>query len=231
MGALHITLAAILMTQSPAAVPAGGSGFDGHPITTRNPVAQQYFDKGLELVFAARRNEAIKAFRTAQRIDPTCAMCYWGEALALGPIVNRQMTAEEDSAAQVALKKATLYAQRASSHERAYIRALDRRHGADAVATRQARDSAYARAMGDIVRRFPEDADAAVLHAEAMLLLPEANLPAGSDGAAKEAASSLEAAFEREPAHVGACRLVPLLPVKQRERLEANACERLTNGT
>ena len=32
--------------------------------------------------------ESVRAFRAAQRLDPTCAMCFWGEAMAIGPNIN-----------------------------------------------------------------------------------------------------------------------------------------------
>jgi hypothetical protein len=60
-------------------------------ISTTNPRAQAYFDQGLRLTFSFNHAEAIRAFRAAQRLDPQCAMCYWGEALALGPNINLPM--------------------------------------------------------------------------------------------------------------------------------------------
>jgi hypothetical protein len=65
-------------------------------ISTTNPRAQAYFDQGLRLTFSFNHAEAIRAFRAAQRLDPQCAMCYWGEALALGPNIN---TNAEDAVA------------------------------------------------------------------------------------------------------------------------------------
>jgi hypothetical protein len=56
-----------------------------HQITTSSPDAQRYFDQGLRLSYAFNHAEAIRAFRQAAAIDPTCAMCYWGVAFALGP--------------------------------------------------------------------------------------------------------------------------------------------------
>ncbi len=61
------------------------------PVTTRSPDAQRYFDQGLRLAYAFNHGEAVRSFRKAQAIDPTCAMCYWGEAYALGPNINVPM--------------------------------------------------------------------------------------------------------------------------------------------
>ena len=214
MTALHMTLVAVLATQLSAALP---TDFDldasRRKITTANPVAQRNFDRGLQFMYGSEYSRAIEAFRTARSIDPSCAMCYWGEALALGPNVHGAMTAENDSAAQDAMRKAVLHAARVTSPERAYIRALARRYGSYAVATRQTRDSAYARAMNEIVRAFPEDDDAALLHAEAQLLLAFGNHTGeGSPGARDNvlaAVRSLDEVLGRTPNHPGACRLLP----------------------
>src|SRR5437867_12414265 len=52
-----------------------------HAVTTRVALAQQYFDQGLRLVFGFNHGEAIRAFNEGARLDPSCAMCYWGTAL------------------------------------------------------------------------------------------------------------------------------------------------------
>ena len=72
---------------------AGAPLFDGMgdyhmPITTADPDAQRYFDQGMVLAFGFNHAESIRSFRAAQTLDPTCAMCFWGEALATGPNIN-----------------------------------------------------------------------------------------------------------------------------------------------
>ncbi|HSJ95717.1 MAG TPA: hypothetical protein VLC53_01510, partial [Myxococcota bacterium] len=52
----------------------------GFAVTSRRPEAQEWFDQGLRLAFGFNHGEAQRAFREAQRLDPECAMCYWGEA-------------------------------------------------------------------------------------------------------------------------------------------------------
>jgi hypothetical protein len=223
VSALHFVLVATLSVQTPNVPPLNvDTTTVRHRITTTNPVAQQYFDRGLGLVFAARHSEAVEAFRTAQRIDPTCAMCYWGEALALGPSAGRAMSAADDSAAQAAISKAARHTRRVSSRERAYIRALARRYGPDAIATRAARDSAYAEALGEIVRAFPDDRDAARLLAQARLLLGSAGTPGGvrrssaRDRAAARAHSELKTVLPLELRPWAADRIVPRAKVAPR---------------
>src|SRR5260370_14070273 len=59
-----------------------------HPITTSKPEAQRYFDQGLTLVYGFNYDEAARSFRYAAKLDPKCAMAYWGVALAVGPNYN-----------------------------------------------------------------------------------------------------------------------------------------------
>src|SRR5687768_12077729 len=66
----------------------GNLGSHSHRITTRSDLAQRYFDEGLNLVYGFNHAEAIRSFRDAATLDPTCAMCYWGIAYALGPHIN-----------------------------------------------------------------------------------------------------------------------------------------------
>ena len=50
-----------------------------------------YFDQGVRLLFGFNHAEAIRSFREAARLDPNCAMCWWGVAFALGPNINLPM--------------------------------------------------------------------------------------------------------------------------------------------
>ena len=69
-----------------------------YSISTHVPAAQRYFDQGLRLYYAFNHAEAIRAFEQAAKLDPQCAMCHWGVALAYGPNINLPM----DSAASIA---------------------------------------------------------------------------------------------------------------------------------
>ena len=77
-----------------------------YAITTQSPSAQAYFDQGLRLYYAFNHAEAIRAFREAQRLDSTCAMCFWGEALALGPNINAPMDSAAAAPAHAAVQRA-----------------------------------------------------------------------------------------------------------------------------
>ncbi len=168
-----------------------------HGINTTVPLAQRYFDQGLALVWSARRPEAEASFREAARLDPHCAICWWGVALSLGPDVDGGPVDERGAFA--ALERAVELSDRASEAERAYIFALSRRHGPLAVGDRAALDAAYAEAMRAVVAAWPGDPDAAALLAEALLVAQGAGSP--------DAAKTLEHVLAASPGHAGAVHL------------------------
>ena len=178
-------------------------------ITTANPTAQRYFDQGLRLVFGFNHAEAIRAFTEAARLDPNCAMCYWGIAYAYGPHVNAGMDSASGVAAYAAALKAQALASRASPVERAYITAVARRYAKVPPANRAKLDSAYSTAMCAASTRFPYDLDAAALCAEAMMDLRPWNywkMPSGEPyPGTTQLVSRLESVIRRDPNHPGAC--------------------------
>ena len=70
---------------------ASDLGKHHYAISTSNPDSQRYFDQGLILAFGFNHAEAANSFRESYRLDPNCALCYWGEALVLGPNINAPM--------------------------------------------------------------------------------------------------------------------------------------------
>ena len=144
-------------------------GTHSHPITAGSPLVQRYFDQGLVLTFAFNHAEAIRSFREAATLDPDCAMCYWGIALALGPNINAAMDEAAGREAYAAMQQALRLAGQVSEREQAYIQALATRYIAKPRADREGLDRAYAAAMRQVALRFPEDMDAAALFAEALM--------------------------------------------------------------
>jgi hypothetical protein len=99
-----------------------------YPISTTNPQAQRYFDQGIRLTYAFNHAEAIRAYTEAARLDPSCAMCQWGIALAHGPNINAPMSEEGGREAVAAVRRAQALANGATPVERALIEALSRRY-------------------------------------------------------------------------------------------------------
>jgi tetratricopeptide (TPR) repeat protein len=185
-----------------------GLGTRSYRITASNPLAQRYFDQGLTLAYAFNHAAARRAFRTAQSLDPECAMCYWGEALVLGPNINMPMSPADAPAAYYAAQKALALASGATPREQALIEALAARYSADGTAARAQLDAAYADAMERTHARFPWDREIAVLYAEALMnLSPWDYWEAGGaqpKGRTRELVATLERVLAAGVDHPGA---------------------------
>lgn len=178
-----------------------------YQITTSIPLAQQYFDQGLRLYYAFNHQEAIRSFEEGARIDPDCAMCYWGIALAHGPNINAPMDAGGGRLAYAALQRAREQAKKANAREQALIRTLAARYAVEPPSDRDRLDIAYARAMRDVVLRFPDDLEAKTLYAESLMDLSPWDYWT-SDGNPKphtaKLLSQLEQVLAANPNHPGA---------------------------
>ena len=185
-----------------------GLGTITYKITTANERAQAYFDQGLRLAYAFNHGEAQRAFRKAQKLDPDCAMCFWGEALVLGPNINLPMQEDAVAPAFAAAQKANALAGKASPREQALIAALATRYGSDPKADRAPLDAAYAAAMAKVAKQFPDDNEIAMLYAEAVMDLSPWNYwkPGGREPNPQSApiVPTLERVLARNPNHPGA---------------------------
>ncbi|HEU5169259.1 MAG TPA: hypothetical protein VFU46_01905 [Gemmatimonadales bacterium] len=180
------------------------------PISTRNPLAQRYFDQGLRLVYAFNHAEAIRAFDEAARRDPRCAICHWGAAFAYGPNINAPMDTAAVAPAWAAISRAKRLARHASPVERALIDALARRYSPNPAADRAKLDSAWAAAAVAVAKRYPNDDDALALAADAMMNLRPWNYweKGGTpQPGTTEMVAMLERVIARSPSHPGACHL------------------------
>jgi hypothetical protein len=147
----------------PIALYTSGLGSFTRPISSRNTDAQAYFNQGFRLMYAFAKTEAGRSFREAQKRDPNCAICYWGEAWAWGPYVNGRMTVEHAARAYAAIQKALALADaHADAREQALIRAMAVRYVERFdPATRLEQDRAYADAMAGVAASHPQDLDIA----------------------------------------------------------------------
>ncbi|RYD80600.1 MAG: hypothetical protein EOP84_11860, partial [Verrucomicrobiaceae bacterium] len=178
------------------------------PITTASKEAHRFFDQGLLLAYAFNHPEAVRSFKEAIRHDPECAMAYWGIALALGPNINAPMSEQAAPEAWRALQKAREYAPKASKREQDYIEALSSRYEDEVRHDHRPKlDMAYANAMREVSKRYPDDLDAATLFAEALMdtmpwmyWTPEGKAKPGTI----ELLAKLESVLARNPHHTGA---------------------------
>jgi tetratricopeptide (TPR) repeat protein len=154
----------------PAAAPLlDGLGNHHHPVSTQSRQAQRYFDQGLTLCYAFNHPEAIRSFRGALRHDPECAMAHWGIAYASGPHVNRPMTPEDNERAWQAMTAALQLKSKTNAREQAFINAMATRYQQAFQEDRSALDKAFAAAMRDVTRAYPDDLDAQTIFAEALM--------------------------------------------------------------
>lgn len=142
------------------------------PVTTKSPQAQRYFDQGLALLYSFDHDNAIRSFQAAARLDPECAMAWWGVALASGPHINFAMVPPDRLAlATAALSQAARHSAGTTPVEQALIAAQAKRFADPQPADRKPLDAAYANAMREAWQKFPGDADVGALFAEAMMNL------------------------------------------------------------
>ena len=194
----------------------GTSGIDPH---TANAEARRWFDQGVRLVWAFDEVEAVRAFQEAQRLDPGCAMCFWGEAWARGPTINLRPRTEELAAARAAAERAVSLSRRLPERERRLIRAMRVRTG-----DKEFRNERYAATMERLVQRFPEHDGIAVIAADArMVAAPRGGLSEGS-----LAQQLLERVMARTPDHSGAIHMyIHLTDWIDRQDLAERPAERL----
>ena len=185
------------------------SGLDGIHLTvsTASREAQKYFDQGLMLSFGFNHAEAGRSFYEATRLDPNCAMCYWGFAYVLGPNYNAGMEKDNFVRAYTASRKAKSLSEKCTAKEKDLIEALTHRYSGDTSIARPPLDSAYAAAMRKVYKKYPADVTIASLFAESLMDLHPWNLWQ-KDGTiqpwTQEIVDVLQQCMRLEPRHPGA---------------------------
>lgn len=178
------------------------------PVTTKINLVQQYVNQGLVLAYGFNHAEAARSFYYATKLDPECAMAYWGFAYVLGPNYNAGMESDNYERAYTAIQTALQLSNNdISPKEKALINALSKRYVKDPVDDRSELDLAYSNAMGDVYKNFPDDADVTTLYAESMMDLHPWDLW-DKEGNTKEwtpkIISTIEHAIAINPKHPGA---------------------------
>ena len=216
-----------------------GMGSYHMPITTADPDAQRYFDQGMVLAFGFNHAESIRSFRAAQTLDPSCAMCFWGEALATGPNINVTsngkaiMAPAERASARAAIDQALALMDGVTAKEQDWIRALDQRYDGQADTPRDPLDRAWANALADMASRYPDDTTVASVYAEALMNTMPWDYW-GPDGEAKPdtqaVIASLEAVMDADPDHPLALHLyIHALEASSNAAKAEPAADRLAN--
>src|SRR5207253_7146737 len=172
-----------------------GLGTWHHATSTKNPEAQAFFDQGLRMTYGFNHEEAVRSFKRAAELDPQMAMAWWGVAYALGPNINSDVDQDREKAAYDAVQKARALSQSVPANEQAYIKALATRYSNDPKADLKKLAVDYKNAMNDLMKKYPDDLDAATLYAESMMDLHPWQLWS-ADGRPAEGTEEIVAALE-----------------------------------
>lgn len=197
-----------------------GLGTAGIIPDTASAEARLWFEQGVRLVWAFDEVEAVRAFQEAQRLDPNCAMCFWGEAWARGPTINLQPRTAELGAARLAAQRAVSLSRRLGDRERRLVRAIRQRMG-----KAEFQNERYAVVMERLAARYPEDDAINVIAADARMVAA----PRGFDFAEGSLPQRLlERVMTRNPDHSGAIHMyIHLTDWIDRQDLAEDPAERL----
>jgi tetratricopeptide (TPR) repeat protein len=179
-------------------------------ITTGSLEAQAYFDQGFQLRFAYGVDEAARSFREAHEADPTCAMCYWGEAFALGSYLNGGMTVEKAPYALAAIRRAAELAEtNATAMEKDLIEATAVRYVEGyALDMRRSLDEAFAESMRQVHETYPDELNITAIYASALFLLePRRGTRDLDDPGVMRLHAVLEDGLAKDVTHPGLCHL------------------------
>jgi tetratricopeptide (TPR) repeat protein len=184
-----------------------GVGNAHHPVSTKNPEAQQFFDQGLRFIYAFNHDEAARSFQKAADLDPKLAIAYWGIAEAVGPNYNDPASDDRFQKAHEEIQKAVDLSAGASPSEQAYIHAMAKRFPADPKADRRKAAEEYHDAMREVMKKYPDDLDAATFFAESGMNLHPWGLwhvDGTPEAGTEEIVATLESVIRRDPNDLGA---------------------------
>jgi tetratricopeptide (TPR) repeat protein len=193
--------------QSKPATLMTGVGNARHPVSTSNPEAQEFFDQGLRLIYDFNHDEAARSFQRAAELDSKLAIAYWGIAEAVGPNYNDPASEERFKQAHQAIQKAVDLSDHASPSEQAYMQAMAKRFPADPKADLKKAAEDYHDAMREVMKKYPDDLDAATLFAESGMNLHPWGLwhvDGTPEAGTEEVVATLESVIRRDPNHLGA---------------------------
>lgn len=184
-------------------------------ISTSEPRAQEYFKQGMQLRWAYNVNEAARSMAEARRIDPNCAMCYWGEAFALGSFLNGHMTTEKGARGRKAILKAVeLVDGNTSTMEKDLIMATLVRYPENWTTEigndkekRHSTYQAFADNMAEVYNNYPTDHDIAAIYAQSLFMLEERRGYRAETPALNRLHNVLTGVLEENISHPGACHL------------------------
>jgi hypothetical protein len=227
---MHFILA-VLFAAATAPALDPGLGALHWKVSTRDAMAQKYFDEGMKYVYAFNHEQAVRSFEEATRRDPELAMGYWGTALALGPNINMDVDPDREKKAYDAVHAAAQHLAHASPKERDLVAALTKRYTNDPQGDLKKLAADYSQAMGALAKKYPNDDDVAVLYAESVMDLRPWKFWSHDGKPApgtEEGIATLQRVLKRNPNHVGANHyLIHMLEASPHPERAVAAAQRL----
>jgi hypothetical protein len=168
--------------------------------TTCAPGVQPRFERALALLHSFAYTAAEQAFREVTAADPTCAIAHWGIAMSMYHQLWEVPGPQElgKGSAELALAQKLDHG---SARERAFIDAAAAYYRNAGQSPHAARARAYEQAMSDVAAKFPDDVEAQIFHA--LALIATASPSDRTHTNQKRAADILEPLYVRYPQHPG----------------------------
>jgi tetratricopeptide (TPR) repeat protein len=202
---------AATLAVAPAGALAQGEHDHVHPVpeklgsvhfaTSCNPEAQASFLRGLALLHSFAYAEAGRTFAKAAEADPRCGMAQWGIAMSDFHIIWGPARDEDFALGRAAALKAEEIGA-PTDRERDYIGAIVAFYKPEGIA-HPARVAAFDEAMAGVAKRNPDDHEASIFHALAILGVAYNSPPDKTYARQKEVAAILNALLPLEPEHPG----------------------------
>jgi tetratricopeptide (TPR) repeat protein len=150
-----------------------GWGTHSYTISTSNDSAQIYFNQGLSMYYSYHMREAVASFKEAARFDSSCAMAYWGQALAMGPTYNSGYSYKMNKAVPKVVEYMNQHAAQATAKEKDLLMAMNKRYRVTDTADRERKqlNYNYAEAMKPLVEKYADDLDIKALYTDAVMLI------------------------------------------------------------
>lgn len=150
-----------------------GWGNHSYGISTQSDSAQIYFNQGLSMYYSYHSREAVASFKEAAKFDSSCAMAYWGQALAMGPSYNFGYMYKLNKNLASVIPSMNLHAEQASPKEKELILAMNKRYNTADAADKQRKElnDSYAQAMKQLLAQYPDDIDVRALYTDAVMLI------------------------------------------------------------
>jgi len=197
-----VALSAAVLNGAQVTAPLGHISFPN----SGSAAAQAPFVRGVLFLHNFEYDDAIAAFREAERADPSFALAYWGEAMSFNQTLwyNENLAKGRDALNRLAPTPQARLAKAPTAREKGYLAAVDVMFGPGDKASR---NRAYADRMAQLHAQFPDDDEATLFYALALLgTQPESG--ARDITVMMKAGTLALAVLKKHPQHPGAAHYV-----------------------